>query len=146
VDAPEDTVEVEELPPADIRGTETHTIETVVFNDTSERDTLDLTHLTIDRSDQDKETATARVKKDSTTAETTFKLPEEGEELMLFVDSIGDLQAMVDGAPARHEEKAITSTIDKPWYMDLWERIELLFAIVFGGALLYAALRLVPWA
>jgi len=107
---------------------------------------VDLSHLTIDHTDPDKETATARVKKGSTTVETTFRLPEENEELKFFVDSLRDLQATVGGAPARHEEQAITSTIDKPWHLDLWKQIEPLFTMVFGGALLYSALRPVSWA
>jgi len=146
ISTPPDTSVLEELPPADIEGTRTEPVEIAVYADTTTRPTVDLSFLEVDRSDPDDETATARVKKDSTTIETTFRLPEEGEELKLFVDSLGDLQATIGGAPISHEEKAITSTIDRPWYVDLFGRIRLLLAIVFGAALLYAALKLIPWA
>ncbi|WP_263788956.1 hypothetical protein [Salinibacter grassmerensis] len=104
---------------------------------------MDLSFLEIDRSDLDDQTVTARVEKDSTTVEKTFRLPAAGEETRLF--SRGDgLEGTVFGAPTDRTEKAITSSIERPWYMQLGRQLRLLAAILFGAFLSYVVVKLTP--
>jgi len=145
VSSPPDTSVLEELPKADIDGTRTEPIKVTVHEDTTTRPTVDLSFLEVDRSDPDNQTITTRVERGSTTVEKTFRLPEVGEQTRLFSRGSG-LEGTVFGAPISHEEDAITQSINKPWYLDLFERIRLLFAVIFGGALLYVIVRIVPWA
>ncbi|WP_251961566.1 hypothetical protein [Salinibacter ruber] len=143
VSAPADTTVLETLPPAEIDGTRTEPVEVTVYEDTSQRETVDLSWLEVDRSDPDRQTITARVERGSSVVEKTFKLPEVGESTRLFSRGSG-LEGTVFGAPTDRTEKAITSTIERPWYMRLGRNLRLLAAIVFGAFLSYVVVKLTP--
>jgi len=142
VSTPVDTSVLEELPPASIEGTRTEPIEVTLYEETT-RPTVDLSFLEVDRSDPDNQTVTARVEKDSTVVEKTFKLPRVGESTRLFSRGSG-LEGTVFGAPMAREEEAVTKSIDKPWYYDLSRWIRLVGAMFFGAVLSFFVVKLTP--
>lgn len=143
VSAPADTTVLESMPPAEIDGTRTEPVEVTLYQDTSDRPTVDLSWLEVDRSDPDDQTVTTRVERGSSVVEKTFRLPEVGESTRLFSRGSG-LEGTVFGAPTDRTEKAITSSIERPWYMRLGRNLRLIGAMLFGGVLAYVLVKLLP--
>jgi hypothetical protein len=136
-----DTTRVQELPPADVGGEATQPAEITVYADTSTQPTTDVEAVIVDRSNVDTQTVTVRTRSGST-IERVFHLPQVGETLTLFGDSVG-LSGNVAGAPTSYKTSVITHTIDDPWWQDLRDRIQL--AILLLLALALAGLVLAVW-
>lgn len=143
VTEPSDTIRVEEMPLAEVDGTSTEPIKVTIYEDTSTREPVDLTFLEVDRSDPDDQTVTTRVQSGSTTVQQTFRLPRAGESLRLF-EGDSALRGTVFGVPMETERDAITTSIERPWYMKLGRWIQLLAAMFFGAFVSYVVVKLTP--
>jgi hypothetical protein len=133
-----DTSHVEELPPVELDGEASMPLDVTVYADTSSRPTADVEAVTVDRSDPGDQTVTVRSRRDSTTTETTFRLPVIGERTVLYSDSSGALSGSVFGAPVEHRTTVRTSSIERPWWQDVGRQIRLVIA--FAGGLVFGVI------
>lgn len=151
-----DTIEVQELPPARLKGEITLAEEVIVYDDTS-RPTFDVSLIEVDRTDPENQQVRVRVEAGSTTVERRLAMPPIGEGLRVQKSAVADdsmatnrprdtpsLRQTVFGTPTDYQVEADVSEITLPWWRRALQRIETMVAFGAGLFVGYAIVKLVP--
>jgi hypothetical protein len=126
-----------EVPPAPITRPEN----VVIYRDTPDF-TVDLSLLSVDRTDPDDQKVVVQVQAAGRTLKKRLPFPVSGEELRGVADSAG-IEFSVAGSPTEWTVEGYVRD-EPPWYRRIWMQVRLFMAF-FGGLFFgYAITKLVP--